>query len=90
MSPSAASSRAPRSRRSAAARRNGRRPGLPTALRRLWTRLVINAVLPDLLSPVTARRSVRSRSRAVKLGTVSSARMPGEAEPARATLGSRG
>ena len=68
-SPSGASSRAPRIRRSAAARRNGRRAGLPTAFNKFCTRLVMNAVFPDRLSPVTATRRVRSRTSAVSIGS---------------------
>src|SRR5215469_10610438 len=48
-------------RLSAAARRNGNRAGRPTALDRLWTRLVMKAVLPEPLNPVTASRTVRFR-----------------------------
>src|SRR6266852_7775350 len=56
-------------RRSAAARRNGRRAGRPAALNRLQTRLVMNAVLPDPLSPVTASRTLRSWTSPVSPGS---------------------
>ena len=65
---SEAKTRAARMRRSAAARKNGSRPGPPTVPTRLRTRLVMNAVLPDWLSPVTATRSVRSCKSAVNVG----------------------
>ena len=37
---------------------SGMRLGLWIALRRLWIRLVMNTVLPERLSPVTARLTV--------------------------------
>src|SRR3984893_9521846 len=40
--------------------------------------LVISAVLPEWLSPVKARRTVRSRTSAVSVGSLSSTRMGGE------------
>ena len=47
-------------RRSAPERKKGRRAGRPAVPNKLQTRLVMNAVLPDPLSPVTASRTLRS------------------------------
>ena len=47
-------------RRSAGGAQERKAAGRPAVLNRLQTRLVMNAVLPDPLSPVTASRTVRS------------------------------